>query len=1582
VHSIELFNESVFPEPVLSKREHRIPTVSDASRFPTSSSISTQRRDIMIHDPCSGHLDWSLRIQRWMFGMLAMAFATIAFTPILFGGTAAAQAPLKILFLGDQGHHRPADLYRVLEPALKGYGIEVTYTEDVVGSLTAAGLDAFDGLLVYANIDELGKPQEAALLEYVRSGKGFIPLHCATYCFRNSSAYIELVGAQFKEHGGQRFSTQIVEPTHPIMQGFDGFESWDETYVHHKHNTKDRVVLEERRQGQLAPNTDAEPWTWVRTHGEGRVFYTAWGHNMDTWGNRGFQNLVARGIHWACKRDLSALPAYTDPTRFDLPKMTAARTDVAPFTFTDVGSEIPNYRPGGKRGGQDDPMSQMQAPLSASESEKHYVTPEGFKVQLWASEKETLEGEAERGMAGLAGKPIAMNWDHRGRLWVCETVDYPNELQPAGKGRDRIRICEDTDGDGKADKFTVFASNMSIPTAIVCYRDGVIVQDGVKTIYLKDTTGDDVADMKQELITGWSMGDTHGGVSNFQYGLDNWIWAMQGYNDSNPVINGQKQQGFRQGFWRFALESAASNETAPVFAIGADGRAESKRSAQFDTHSIRVSKLEFVRSTNNNTWGFGVSEEGLIFGSTANGNPSIFMPVANNYYERVSGWSPKVLSNIAENDRFSAVTKNVRQVDFHGGYTAAAGHALYTARNYPKQWWNRLAFVCEPTGHLIGGFVLNQDGAGYRSSNPFNLVASDDEWSSPIMAEVGPDGNVWFLDWYNFIVQHNPTPHGFETGKGNAYETKLRDKRYGRVYRVVYNGKDGLSEEALKQADGLVQGGLTAANEAGLVAALRHPNMFWRRAAQRLLIEKQRLDDKTSAALKGLVRDQSVDSVGLNVGAIHAIWVLSSRGEWSAELADAAMRHPSRGVQRNAVSAATPDAATAKSIVANKLLVSEDAQVRLASLLKLADCPAGTPGIAEALLMSGIGDVVPGTSDHWLLDAWTSAASVHADQVLPKLVRDAEMKVSSELASRIAIVAEHAARNRIDAVTMAQLVVPKGNTAVTTSIIGGLIQGWPRDYRLELPESTSDAFVSSWISGELPLEVKGQVIQLAGSLGIQKLEAAISGVRSQLLERLEKSGLADGQRIEAAKQMVVLEPGSESVVTALLDQVTPQSTPELSAGVVSALASSKVNGLVDKLLERAQSLPPEFLRNSIRMMLSRPETTVVLIDAIGAGKLSINDLQLDQRQLLRDHPDAKIREKALAMMKSSGGIPNADRQKLVESWMAITEESGDAANGKVLYQKHCALCHKHGDLGNVIGPDLTGMAVHPKAELLVNILDPNRSVEGNFRTYNVQTTDGVVVTGMLAGETKTSIEIVNVQGKREVVLREDIDRMSGSQKSLMPEGFESQMTREEMKDLLEFLTSKGKYVPLSIASIATSITTRGMFFEPDGQIERLVFPDWSPKVFKGVPFVLVDPQGDRVPNAVMLYGPNGKMAPKMPKSVEVVCNSPAVAIHFLSGVGGWSFPATREGSTSMIVQITYADDTTEDHDMVNGQHFADYIGRVDVPKSEYAFDLRGRQMRYFSVKPRENKPLKKISLIKGRDASAPIVMAMTLQTSE
>ena len=194
--------------------------------------------------------------------------------------------------------------------------------------------------------------------------------------------------------------------------------------------------------------------------------------------------------------------------------------------------------------------------------------------------------------------------------WIRESskgrVDYPNELQPVGQGRDRIKICEDTDNDGHADKFTVFAEHLSIPSTLVCYRGGVIVQDGQSTIYLKDTDGDDAADFRQVLITGWAMGDTHGGVSNFQYGPDNWIWGMQGYNNSTPVINGEKKISFRQGFWRFKVNVGAADNTAPAFAIDKSTKEAAKDATDtFNNHTIRVAALEFMRATNNNTSGFG-----------------------------------------------------------------------------------------------------------------------------------------------------------------------------------------------------------------------------------------------------------------------------------------------------------------------------------------------------------------------------------------------------------------------------------------------------------------------------------------------------------------------------------------------------------------------------------------------------------------------------------------------------------------------------------------------------------------------------------------------------------------------------------------------------------------------------------------------------------------------------------------------------------------------------------------------------------------------------------------------------------------
>src|SRR5437870_8482917 len=186
----------------------------------------------------------------------------VAFLGLFISVTCCAKEDakaIKILFLGDNGHHQPRERFAQLQPVLAKRGIELTYTDQVT-DLNPKTLAPYDGLMVYANITKISPEQEKALLDFVENGKGFIPIHCASYCFLNSPKYVDLVGAQFLRHGTGVFRTTIADASHPIMKGYPGFESWDETYVHTKHNNKDRTVLELRVDGQTR-----EPWTWVRT---------------------------------------------------------------------------------------------------------------------------------------------------------------------------------------------------------------------------------------------------------------------------------------------------------------------------------------------------------------------------------------------------------------------------------------------------------------------------------------------------------------------------------------------------------------------------------------------------------------------------------------------------------------------------------------------------------------------------------------------------------------------------------------------------------------------------------------------------------------------------------------------------------------------------------------------------------------------------------------------------------------------------------------------------------------------------------------------------------------------------------------------------------------------------------------------------------------------------------------------------------------------------------------------------------------------------------------------------------------------
>jgi putative membrane-bound dehydrogenase-like protein len=1451
----------------------------------------------------------------------------------LWAGPLLAQEarPLKLVFLGDQGHHRPAQRFLELAPVLEPRGVHLTYTDDV-NVLAADKLAQYDGVVLYANIDSITPAQADALLEYVASGKAFVPLHCATFCFRNDARIVALMGGQFKRHGGEVFGTELSGQSHPILEGYVPFRSWDETYVHHLHNDKDRTVLEYRRGGAQAEGNEREPWTWVRTHGEGRIFYTAWGHDERTWSHPGFHNLVERGIRWACGLDPRVAGSYRsdDKPAFAPPKMTTLPAGNKPFDFVDVGPKIPNYAAGrGKT------LTEMQKPLEASESVKRFVTPVDFAVELYADE------------SIFQAKPIAMNWDEQGRLWVCETVDYPHDLSEGNRGRDRVRVLEDTDGDGKADKSTVFAEGLNIPTAIAFHRGGAVVHNGTETLYLKDTDGDGKADLKQVLISDWNLGDTHGGVSNFRNGLDNWIWAMQGYNGSSPKYDGKESQPFRMGFFRFKL----SQSDPP-----------------------KVEQIEFIRSTTNNTWGLGISEEGLIFGSTANRAPSFHMPIPNRYYERVGGFTPDTLQMISDTHLFQPVTDRIRQVDHHGGYTAAAGHAVYTARTYPPMWWNQTAFVCGPTGKLVGAFVLQPDGAGFKSFSPINLIASDDEWSAPIMAEVGPDGNVWVIDWYNYIVQHNPTPEGFETGKGNAYLTDLRDKRHGRVYRVVYRGdKTGTrpGEAARLRHDDVD----------GLIAALSHPSMQVRLSAQRLLVERGQAD--CVDRLVKLVGDESVDEIGLNVGAIHAIQTLaglglltdgSAKSDAAVAAVVGALKHPSAGVRRNAVGVLPDSPASAQAIVDAGLLKDPEPKVVLAALLAMAD--QSGDGLAEPLAGFVAG---PQVNDRWLSDAATAAAAARSDALLITLAkRSAARELSPATLAIARRVSEHFARSRPDAGRTMRLVgaMQGANPALVGQTVEGLIAGWPADAAIAVDPAGKEVIKALFRSGDEA--AKAGLIQLAELWKSDALSAERAEVVQLLTRQLEDVKLDPAERLGAANRLIAFEPSSAEVVERLIKPINALAPPLLASGLVGVIGKSSSPQAADKLVTLLADATPSVRQTIVQTLLSRPAMTAALLKGIEGGKLGVSDLSALQRQTLADHPDKELRAQARKLLASGGSNVDPNRQRLVEAKMQLTQRKGNADAGKALFAKNCANCHKYQGEGNVVGPDLTGMSVHPKAEWLVNILDPSRSVESNYRLYTVLTNDGVVINGVLAAESKTSIEMVDAQAKRQTILREDIDQLVASRKSAMPEGLEETLGDQGLVDLLEYLTTKGEYVPLPIGKVATVNTTRGMFYGRENMIERLVFPDWGVKTFKGVPFVLVDPQTSGL-NAIMLHSPNGDLPPTMPKSVMLPCETGVKRIHLLGGVAGWAAQGPRDGGTSMIVRLHYVDGAKEDHSLVDGRHIADYIGKFNVPDSEFAFDLDGRQVRYLAIEPKRAEVVKFIEFVKSGGVTAPIVMAVTVQ---
>jgi putative heme-binding domain-containing protein len=353
-------------------------------------------------------------------------------------------------------------------------------------------------------------------------------------------------------------------------------------------------------------------------------------------------------------------------------------------------------------------------PFPAAEAVRRMSVPEGFSVELVASEPDIVN-------------PIAMTFDDRGRIWVTESVEYPRKS--AGPGRDHVKILEDTDGDGRADKVTVFAEGLNIPTGVAVGYGGVWVMNAPDLLFLREKDGKEIS--REVVVTGFGRTDTHELPNSLTWGPDGWLYGLNGVFNHCKVQSNGKTFDFTCAMWRI---------------------------------HPRTREFQVVCEGTSNPYGLVWDSEGSALVSACHwATDHIWHFVETGYYNRQAGAYPPFTLKIG------SITNHSHQK------TAYCGLCYFDSDAYPPQYRRRL-YMGNIHGGCINVDVLRRDGSTYISDGEPDFLTANDAWFMPVSQKVGPDGCLYVLDWYD----------RYHCSQDAARDPAGVDRLQGRLYRVRY----------------------------------------------------------------------------------------------------------------------------------------------------------------------------------------------------------------------------------------------------------------------------------------------------------------------------------------------------------------------------------------------------------------------------------------------------------------------------------------------------------------------------------------------------------------------------------------------------------------------------------------------------------------------------------------------------------------------------------------------------------------------------------------------------------------------------
>lgn len=964
--------------------------------------------------------------------------------------------------------------------------------------------------------------------------------------------------------------------------------------------------------------------------------------------------------------------------------------------------------------------------LDAKAAAAAMKVPEGFRVTVAAAEPDVKQ-------------PIAMALDDRGRTWIAEAYEYPQRAA-GDKGRDRILIFEDTDGDGSLDSRKVFAEGLNLVSGLEVGFGGVWVGAAPYLMFIPDANGDDKPDSEpQILLDGWGLQDTHETLNAFIWGPDGWLYGCHGVfthsNVGKPGTAKEARTPINAGVWRY--------------------------------HPLRHEFEVFAHGTSN-PWGVDFNDKGEAF-VTACVIPHLFHMIQGGRYHRQAGthFNPNTyddIKTIADHLHYLGANPHGGngKSDEAGGGHAHAGAMIYQGGAWPKNY-NGALLMNNIHGQRLNVDLLEPEGSGYVGKHAPDFLLTGDMASQILNMRYGPDGQVTMIDWYDMQACH-------------LKEIEKHDRSNGRIYKISYGKSPAVKVDLAKQPD------------LELAEMCLHENEWYVRHSRRLLEQR---------ALAGKIAKPAVDRLA-TIATTHsdanrrlrATWALHCTNELSAAIQKKLSEDSSPAVRawslRLAMESKHGNKVThelVQSIERHAQDKSPEVQLAVASALQQIAPKDRWNALASLAAHEGVAE------DHNLpLMIWYAAepvADVDADRALAwAMVAGAKVPLLRDfMLRRIAGTGGAEAVERLVAglqKTKEPALQLTFLTAIRNSLAG---------QRTAKKPAAWDAIYAA-LKGSPNDAVKLEATALGVTFGDA---SAMSALRTQILD----SKLKAAERLGALESLVAAK--DSALVDTLLKIVQEKGTEGdgLREAAIRGLAQYDDARIGDALLSSYAKLSAGERRSAIATLCSRASSAESLLKAIQAKKIEATDLSADMARQLEYVGGDEVK-KLLGQVWGQVRKSSAEKLKQMESYKQLVADTKlpkpDETLGRAVYAKTCQRCHMLYGVGQKIGPDLTGSNRANLDYLLENLLDPSAVMANEYRQSILLTDSGQVITGIVRSETEKAVTIQTAEATV-VVPKDEIERRTVSEQSMMPDDQLNQFSDHEKRSLIAYLRGKSQ-VPL------------------------------------------------------------------------------------------------------------------------------------------------------------------------------------------